>query len=204
MVMEVNENKDELNKDDLNKAREKIGAVDRKMAELFCERMNAVRMVADYKREHGLPIFDASREADLLARNLEYIGESDIRSYYTGFLESVIELSKKYQHRLLTGLRIAYSGVEGAFAHIAATRIFPDGETVSYQDFPSAYEAVVSGECDCCVLPVENLSLIHILICPKCGGSLIERKANKGVYAGRKFYGCSNYPKCKYIRNIDK
>lgn len=148
MVMEVNENKDELNKDDLNKAREKIGAVDKKMAELFCERMNAVRMVADYKREHGLPIFDASREADLLARNLEYIGESDIRSYYTGFLESVIELSKKYQHRLLTGLRIAYSGVEGAFAHIAATRIFPDGETVSYQDFSSAYEAVVSGECD--------------------------------------------------------
>ena len=49
MVMEVNENKDELNKDDLNKAREKIGAVDKKMAELFCERMNAVRMVADYK-----------------------------------------------------------------------------------------------------------------------------------------------------------
>lgn len=109
MVMEVNENKDELNKDDLNKAREKIGAVDRKMAELFCERMNAVRMVADYKREHGLPIFDASREADLLARNLEYIGESDIRSYYTGFLESVIELSKKYSassaHRFKNSLQ---------------------------------------------------------------------------------------------------
>lgn len=45
---------------------------------------------------------------------------------------------------------------------------------------------------------------IQSLICPRCGGSLIERKANKGVYAGRKFYGCSNYPKCKYIRNIDK
>ena len=151
MVMEMNENKGGL-----KKARERICSIDRKMAELFCERMDAVRIVAEYKKEHGLPILDASREADLLARNLEYIDEFDIRSYYTGFLKSVIELSKQYQHRLLTGLKIAYSGVEGAFAHIAATRIFPDGETVAYPDFPSAYEAVVSGECDCCVLPVEN------------------------------------------------
>ena len=151
MIMEMNENKGGL-----KKARERICSIDRKMAELFCERMDAVRIVAEYKKEHGLPILDASREADLLARNLEYIDEFDIRSYYTGFLKSVIELSKQYQHRLLTGLKIAYSGVEGAFAHIAATRIFPDGETVAYPDFPSAYEAVVSGECDCCVLPVEN------------------------------------------------
>ncbi|MBR3512753.1 MAG: topoisomerase DNA-binding C4 zinc finger domain-containing protein [Clostridia bacterium] len=30
-------------------------------------------------------------------------------------------------------------------------------------------------------------------ICPKCGGSLILREGQYG-----QFYGCSNYPKCKY------
>ena len=38
--------------------------------------------------------------------------------------------------------------------------------------------------------------------CPKCNGTLILRTATRGVYKGQKFYGCSNYPTCKYIQNI--
>lgn len=38
-------------------------------------------------------------------------------------------------------------------------------------------------------------------ICPRCGGNLILRVAKNGKYAGNRFYGCSNYPKCKYIQN---
>ena len=34
--------------------------------------------------------------------------------------------------------------------------------------------------------------------CPKCGGELILRTAKKGGNAGNQFYGCSNYPKCRY------
>jgi DNA topoisomerase-1 len=30
--------------------------------------------------------------------------------------------------------------------------------------------------------------------CPKCGGSIVERKSHRG----RKFYGCKNYPECDY------
>lgn len=30
--------------------------------------------------------------------------------------------------------------------------------------------------------------------CPKCHHDIIERKTKKG----KSFYGCSNYPKCKY------
>ncbi|MCR5756589.1 MAG: type I DNA topoisomerase [Selenomonas sp.] len=30
--------------------------------------------------------------------------------------------------------------------------------------------------------------------CPKCGGSIVERKSHRG----RKFYGCKNYPDCDY------
>jgi hypothetical protein len=37
------------------------------------------------------------------------------------------------------------------------------------------------------------------LLCPKCGSKLIIRT---GLYG--KFYGCSNYPNCRYTRNINK
>lgn len=52
--------------------------------------------------------------------------------------------------------KIAYSGIEGAFAHVVARKLFPDAIHVSHDGFRSAYEAVVSGECDAAVLPVEN------------------------------------------------
>lgn len=48
------------------------------------------------------------------------------------------------------------------------------------------------------VLNTEN----EELICPKCGGRLILRTAAKGANAGNQFYGCSNFPKCRYIKNI--
>lgn len=39
-------------------------------------------------------------------------------------------------------------------------------------------------------------------ICPWCGGKLVLRTARQGSHAGEQFYGCSNYPKCRYIKNI--
>lgn len=41
----------------------------------------------------------------------------------------------------------------------------------------------------------------HADVCPSCGGRLVLRTAMKGPYAGNQFWGCSNYPKCKYIKN---
>lgn len=41
------------------------------------------------------------------------------------------------------------------------------------------------------------------IICPKCGAPLVMRLAKKGENAGRNFYGCSSFPKCRYIQNIE-
>lgn len=40
------------------------------------------------------------------------------------------------------------------------------------------------------------------LLCPRCGVPLVRRTASRGPYAGTEFYGCSNYPRCRYIKNI--
>lgn len=39
--------------------------------------------------------------------------------------------------------------------------------------------------------------------CPRCNNVLVLRTATKGTNAGNQFYGCSNYPKCKYIEKLE-
>ena len=142
--------------DKLKEAREIIDRVDREMADLFCQRMRAVEMVAEAKKNLGLQIFDPVREQEVIRKNSARVTDEALKSYYVEYLNANMELSRAYQSRLLEGMRVAYSGVNGAFAHIAATRIFPDAKAVSYPDFLAAYDAVESGECDCVVLPIEN------------------------------------------------
>ncbi len=136
--------------------REKINSLDKKIAELFEERMLLAEDVADYKKQNGLPIFDASRESVIIANNLENIKKQEIKKYYVNFQKELMKISRDYQGFLLNGMKVAYSGVEGAFAHIAAGKIFPDTQRVPFPSFTSAYEAVENGECDCAVLPMEN------------------------------------------------
>lgn len=140
----------------LEKARETINRVDSEMAALFTERMRAAELVAAYKREHGLPITDAEREAAVIRNGAQQVDDPILREYYVRFIQETMALSRAYQSRLLEGMRVAYSGTEGAFAHIATGKLFPSAEKIGFPDFESAYRAVENGECDAAVLPVEN------------------------------------------------
>ena len=142
--------------DKLQQAREEIDRVDREMAQLFVRRMRAVEMVSDYKREHGLPVFDAAREDAVIAKNSLRVEDEALRPYYVEFLRDTMKASRHYQRKRLEGMKVAFSGIEGAFASIAAARIFPDAERIPQPDFKSAYDAVVSGDADVAVLPIEN------------------------------------------------
>ena len=140
----------------LETARKIINEVDSKMAELFEMRMRAAELVYEYKKEFGLPILDQKREDELVEKNSSLIADEVIKGYYIDYIKNLMSLSKAYQYRMQSGLKVAYSGVPGAFAHIAAGRIFPDSERISYRDFKEAYNSVVNGESDVAVLPIEN------------------------------------------------
>lgn len=45
-------------------------------------------------------------------------------------------------------------------------------------------------------------SAVEPMKCPKCGGDLVLRRAKKGSNAGNEFYGCANFPKCRFIRDL--
>ena len=141
---------------DLNSAREEISRIDESMARLFEERMHAVETIAAYKREAGLSIRDPGREEALFARGRALIRDPAVESRYVEFLRQVIDISCRYQEELIHGRTAAYAGIEGAYAHIAARRLFPEGSCAGYPSFEAAYRAVESGECDCAVLPLEN------------------------------------------------
>ena len=46
--------------------------------------------------------------------------------------------------------------------------------------------------------PVLQKSAGHS-VCPKCGAPMVMRKAKKGGHVGEKFWGCSNFPKCRFV-----
>ena len=142
--------------DELKGAREKINIIDREMAKLFEERMRCAEKIAEYKKERGLSVYDKAREDDVIRSNCEYITDPTIKEYYVSFLKNNMSVSRDFQHRVMEGAKIAYSGTEGAFAHIAASKAFPSSSKIGYPDFISAYQAVENGECDIAVLPIEN------------------------------------------------
>jgi len=61
-----------------------------------------------------------------------------------------------------------------------------------YEEMAQAAKTAIPEE------PQENLSLKK---CPRCGEELVIRTAQKGDNAGKKFYGCKSFPKCRYVEN---
>ena len=60
-----------------------------------------------------------------------------------------------------------------------------------------------SGKKENSVLPVEIEKIVNATPrCPKCGSEMILRTAKSGANQGEKFWGCSNFPKCRGILKV--
>ena len=81
---------------ELEEARKNIDKIDNEMKELFIKRLEEVNKVIEYKKEHNLPILDASREKEVIEKNASKV-EEKYYSYYVEFLKSIMNISKEYQ-----------------------------------------------------------------------------------------------------------
>ncbi len=130
--------------------KEKLRAADADLADAFRRRMEAVCELTAHEREKGMPMpYVANTCADCG-------GDDTVRGYYPLFVRHVTGLGEQISHHVMEGIRVAYAGCPGAFAELAARRIYPDAHLVPCADFRAAYEAVENGECDSAVLPLEN------------------------------------------------
>ena len=41
-------------------------------------------------------------------------------------------------------------------------------------------------------------------LCPKCKSQMVIKVASKGQYAGKKFWGCSAFPECRYLESYQE
>ena len=142
--------------DALEQARTEIDTVDAQLAALFERRMAAVLQVAEYKRAHGLPIYDAAREAAVMEKSAARIQDAALRPYYKDHVQNLMDVAKQYEAVVLGQNRAAYQGVEGAFAHIALKALFPHAEAVSYPTWDEVFDAVERGDAAHGVVPFEN------------------------------------------------
>ncbi len=164
-------------KHDLNELRQKINEIDKDLVELFKKRMAIAAGVAEYKKEHGLPVLDAARERALLERISEMAGE-EFDGYARTLYHTIMDVSKAYQQTRLNPessvyneikdsldttpnifpdrARVACQGVEGAYSQIATEKLFELPSINYYPTFDSVFTAIERGDCRYGVLPIEN------------------------------------------------
>lgn len=160
---------------DIVLSRQEINEIDKQMAALFERRMGVCKDIALYKKENGLSVRDEVREAEVVKRNVENISDARLQPYYEDFVRNVMDVSCAYQSSMLREMRVAYSGIAGAFAHIAAKRMFPEAEYIACASFQEAYEGVERGLYDCAVLPLENSYAGEV-------GEVMDLTFNGGLY----------------------
>ena len=91
----------ELNNiNDINDIRKEIDEIDRELVSLFICRMNCSARIAEYKREHGLPVLDASREKALIEKISELSGK-EFEDYTKALYETILSISRDHQEKKL-------------------------------------------------------------------------------------------------------
>lgn len=85
----------------LEELRLEIDKIDTELIQLFEKRMRVAESVAEYKRENGLPVLDASREEVKLQAVAEKL-PADLQDYGRSLYKELFALSRDHQSRLLT------------------------------------------------------------------------------------------------------
>ena len=156
---------------DLQELRKEIDITDKQILELFKSRMELCKGVAEYKREHNMPVFQGGREQQVIDRIKLLTNDKTLESGTSALFTTIMDISKILQNRSILAknpplvftepdfegaLRIGCQGTSGANSETAARMIFGDKELTFYPTFEDVFKAVQSGELDYGVLPVHN------------------------------------------------
>ena len=164
---------------ELSDYRNQLDQIDGQLVALFKQRMETVKQVADYKREHNTPVLAAGREREILYRVTGLCGE-ELQEYTKILYSTLLELSRDYQEdRLSAGesklcreilaaaessgrfpgrAGVACQGMEGAYSQLACDKMFALPQIMYFGRFDGVFRAVENGMCRYGILPIENSS----------------------------------------------
>lgn len=161
---------------DLGELRRQIDEIDSGIVELYEQRMDVCRQVAEYKISTGKKVFDGHREAEKIAR-VKSLTHNEFNSRgIEELFEQIMSMSRKLQYSLLAengklgqpsfiqvdrldtkGARVVFQGAEGSYSQAAMTRYFGDEiQSFHVDSFREAMSAIDDGSADFAVLPIEN------------------------------------------------
>ena len=84
---------------DITSLRDEISQIDQELVALFVKRMHVAARIATYKKEKMLPIFDGSREQQVLERVMNQV-EPEMSDYAKTLYQTLFELSRDYQSKI--------------------------------------------------------------------------------------------------------
>ena len=162
---------------DIKDYRDQIDRVDDQLVKLFVERMKLSAKIADYKKEHKLPIYVPAREREKL-QDVAKLAGSEMDNYTRVLYSMIFELSRSYQNkknnestplhqRIVESIdntpklfpqtpMVACQGVEGAYAQIACEKMFKSPFIMYFKNFEGIFNAIDKGLCQYGILPIEN------------------------------------------------
>ena len=157
--------------------REQIDKIDEQLVDLFEQRMEVAKKIAEYKKENKLPVLDLKREREKLASVTDMTAE-EIKEYTPLLYSLIFEISRSYQNRLIgnkTELTdkignaikstqqlfpqsafVACQGVEGANSQLACDKLFKNANIMYFSNFEAVFTAIEKGLCAYGVVPIEN------------------------------------------------
>lgn len=161
----------------LKPIRDEIDKIDNQIIELFSQRMECSKKVAEYKLENGMQIFNAERENQILDSVEKKAGiyGGGARQLYS----TIMQISRALQHDMLGSgekirneilsadknipfhsddVKVACFGVPGTYAHQATLKVFPQVSPNFYPSFQDVFSAIQNGEAEFGVVPIENSS----------------------------------------------
>lgn len=160
----------------LNELRLEIDKIDDQLVQLFAQRMAVSARIADYKKDHDLPIYVPAREAEKLQDVAQKAGP-DMQVYAKVLYDLLFELSRGYQSKqnaprtaLFAQISTAISGTDKLPPREAAVACLgdePQMETVcrkmlgqnglmSFKNPEGILAAVAQGMCHFGILPMDG------------------------------------------------
>lgn len=161
---------------DLLELRDKIDGIDRQIVQLYEERMNVCRQVAEYKIETGKKVFDRVREEEKIRKVKALTSDEFASRAVEELFEQIMSVSRKLQYQLLAEhgsigrlpfmgidtlqegkVRVVFQGAEGAYSQAAMVQYFGEQiQSFHVDTFRDAMSAIEEGSADFAVLPIEN------------------------------------------------
>lgn len=84
--------------DELKGYRDQIDEIDKQITELFEQRMDLSKKVAQVKQENEIGILNAKREEEVIQKSLSYLKNQEYRFVLEGFYRNLMNLSKLVQN----------------------------------------------------------------------------------------------------------